>query len=264
MTCEVLQRLGLTPEIKLSDPGILRSVLSRAGYDQTEQLSVYDRVLDGDAGVFSEVLARVPEASAAAAELLAMEGDGPAFLANLRSVLEPGIPDVAPVISELATIADVLTGIGHTPKIAPALVRNFEYYTGPVFHFFVEGTKVAGGGRYDALISQVGGQSVPASGFALEIDPLASFLSESEFGAEPAIVIRSAGKNGADVGAVFTLARALRDAGVSVQLAGSEGGPSRAVLASSDGFSLTSGDGKSRRLNRVEEVVRAVSDAGHD
>ena len=208
MTCEVLQRLGLTPEIKLSDPGILRSVLSRAGYDQTEQMSVYDRVLDGDAGVLSEVLARLPGTSGAAAELLAMEGDGPAFLANLRSVLEPGIPDVAPVISELATIADVLTGIGHLPKIAPALVRNFEYYTGPVFHLFVEGTKVAGGGRYDALISQVGGQSVPASGFALEIEPLASLLSESEFGAEPAIVIRSAGKNGADVGAVFTLARA--------------------------------------------------------
>jgi histidyl-tRNA synthetase len=264
MTCEVLQRLGLTPEIKLSDPGILRTVLSRAGYDQTEQLSVYDRVLDGDAGVLSEVLARLPEASGAAAELLAMEGDGPAFLANLRSVLEPGIPDVASVISELATIADVLTSIGHTPKIAPALVRNFEYYTGPVFHLFVEGTKVAGGGRYDALISQVGGHSVPASGFALEIEPLASLLSESEFGAAPTIVIRSAGKNGADVGAVFTLARALRDAGVSVQLAGSEGGPSRAVLASSDGFSLTSGDGMSRRLNRVEEVVRAVSDAGHD
>jgi histidyl-tRNA synthetase len=264
MTCEVLQRLGLTPEIKLSDPGILRSVFSRAGYNPAEQLSVYDRLLDGEAGVLSEVIARLPEASGAAAELLAMEGDGPAFLANLRSVLEPGIPDVAPVISELATIADVLTGIGHTLKIAPALVRNFEYYTGPVFHLFVEGTKVAGGGRYDDLISQVGGQSVPASGFALEIEHLASLLSESEFGVEPAISIRSAGKNGADVGAVFTLARALRDAGVSVQLAGSEEGPSREVLASSDGFSLTSDDGKARRLNRVEEVVRAVSDAGHD
>ena len=264
MTCEVLQRLGLTPEIKLSDPGILRSVLSRAGYDQTEQLSVYDRVLDGDAGVLSEVIARLPEASGAAAELLAMEGDGAPFLANLRSVLEPGIPGVAPVISELATIADVLNGLGHTPKVAPALVRNFEYYTGPVFHLFVEGTKVAGGGRYDALLSQVGGQSVPASGFALEMEPLASLLSAGESVSEPAIAIRSAGRNGADVGAVFSLARALRDAGVSVQLVGSDKGRSREVLASSDGFSLTSDDGKARRLSRVEEVVRAVADACHD
>jgi histidyl-tRNA synthetase len=264
MACEVLQRLGMTLEIKLSDPGILRSVFSRAGYDQAEQLSVYDRLLDGDAGVLSEVVARLPEASGAAAQLLAMEGDGPQFLANLRSVLEPGIPDLMPVISELATIADVLNGIGYTPKIAPALVRNFEYYTGPVFHLFVGGTKVAGGGRYDALISQVGGQFVPASGFALEIEPLASLLSAGEFGAEPAIAVRAAGRNGADLGVVFSLARALREAGVAVQLVGSGEGPSREVLASSNGFSLTSDDGKARRLNRVEEVVRAVSDAGHD
>ena len=264
MTCEVLQHLGLTPEIKLSDPGILRSVFSRAGYDQAEQLSVYDRVLDGDAGVFSEVLARLPDASVAAVELLAMEGDGPAFLSNLRSVLEPGIPGVAPVISELATIADVLNGLGHTPKIAPALVRNFEYYTGPVFHLFVNGTKVAGGGRYDALIQQVGGESVPASGFALEMEPLATLLASSESAAQQAVAISSAGRNGTDIGAVFSLARALRDAGVNVQLVGGNDAPARVVTASSDGFSLASDDGQARRLTRVEEVVQAVSDAGHD
>jgi histidyl-tRNA synthetase len=264
VACEVLQHLGLTPENKLSDPGILRAVFSRAGYDPAEQLSVYDRVLDGDPRALSEVLQRLPDASGAAAELLSMEGDGPAFLANLRSVLEPAIPDVAPVIDELATIADVLTGIGHTPKIAPALVRNFEYYTGPVFHLFVGGTKIAGGGRYDALISQVGGQGVPASGFALEMEPLASLLPQGESAAQPAVAIRSAGLNGADAGAVFSLARALREVGVSIQLVGAEDDSPNEVTASSDGFSLKSKGVEARRLTRPEEVVRAVSDAGHD
>jgi len=264
VACEVLQHLGLTPEIKLSDPGILRAVFSRAGYDQAEQLSVYDRVLDGDACALSEVLARLPNASGAAAELLGMEGDGPAFLANLRSVLEPGIPDVAPVIGELATIADVLAGIGHTPKIAPALVRNFEYYTGPVFHLFVGGTKVAGGGRYDALISQVGGNGVPASGFALEMEPLASLLPEGQSAARPAIALRSAGRNGADAGAVFSLARALREAGLSIELVGASDDSPNEVTASSEGFSLKSKGAEPRLLTRAEEVVRAVSDAGHD
>ena len=264
ISCEVLQRLGLTPVIKLSDPGILRTVFSRAGYEPAEQLSVYDRVLDGDSNALSEVLNRVPNASGAAKQILAMEGDGPAFLKNLRSVLEPAIPEVTAVIDELATIADVLVSIGQTPRIAPALVRNFEYYTGPVFHLFVNGTKVAGGGRYDALIAQVGGQSVPASGFALEIEPLASLLGTDESTLEPAIAIRADGGNGADVGAVFSLARALRDAGVPIQLVGSDQGSSREVLASSEGFSLASEDGKARRLTRVEEVVRAVADAGHD
>ena len=134
---------------------------------------------------------------------------------------------------------------GTRPKIAPALVRNFEYYTGPVFHLFVEGTKVAGGGRYDALISQVGGQSVPASGFALEMEPLALLsYRQANPPLSPPSPSRSAGRNGADIGAVFSLARALREAGVSVQLVGSDEGRSREVLASSDGFSLTSDDGK--------------------
>jgi histidyl-tRNA synthetase len=275
IACETLQRLGLTPEIKLSDPGILRAVFSRAGYDQSEQLAVYDRVLDGDASAFSEVLERLPDSTGAALQLLSMEGEGPAFLANLRSVLEPAIPDVAPIISELASIADVLTGMGQTPTIAPALVRNFEYYTGPVFHLFVNGTKVAGGGRYDALISQIGGPTVPASGFALEMEPLSALLASSASAVQPAIAIRSAGPNGTDMGAIFSLARALRDAGVNVHLVGAgddfsplprtrEGPGVRVITASSEGFSLTSKNGQARHLTRVEEVVQAVSDAGHD
>src|SRR5436309_13456658 len=112
---EILQRLGFAPEIKLSDPGILRAVLSTAGYDPVQQLAVYDRVLEGDAGVLSGVLERLPSASGAATQLLAMEGEGLAFLKNLRSVLESAVPEVTYVIDELATIAEVLTSIGPTP-----------------------------------------------------------------------------------------------------------------------------------------------------
>ncbi len=263
IACEVLERLGFTPEIKLSDPGIVRAILSRAGYEQMEQLSLYDRLLDGDSNALSEVQQRLPQGTVAGLDMLSMEGDGSAFLKNLRSVLEPGIPEAGAPLEELGTIADVLTGIGRSARIAPALVRNFEYYTGPVFHLFVEGTKVAGGGRYDALLSQVGQRSIPASGFALEIEPLASLLARGELAGRPQVAIRSAGKNGADLGAVFALASALRDAGVNVQLVGLNGA-SREIVASADGFSLASEDGKARRLTRVEDVVRAVIDAGHD
>src|SRR5439155_26949664 len=78
------------------------------------------------------------------------------------------------------------------------------------------------------------------------------------------VAIRPSGKNGADIGAVFALARALREAGVTVQLVGLTNGPGREIVASADGFSLAAGDGKARRLTRVDEVVRAVADAGHD
>ncbi len=56
------------------------------------------------------------------------------------------------------------------------LVRGLDYYTDTVFEFFrtdeEEGSQSAlgGGGRYDLLISKLGGQPTPASGFAIGLD----------------------------------------------------------------------------------------------
>ena len=119
------------------------------------------------------------------------------------------------------------TSSRRSPKSSPASARRrrsrppssatSSTTPAPSFHLFVDGTKVAGGGRYDALIQQVGGEAVPASGFALEMEPLAALLASSESAAQPAVAISSAGRNGTDMGAVFSLARALRDAGVDVR-----------------------------------------------
>lgn len=61
-------------------------------------------------------------------------------------------------------------------KINPKIVRGLDYYTKTVFEFVTteigaQGT-VCGGGRYDGLIEQLGGQHVPALGFAMGIERL--------------------------------------------------------------------------------------------
>lgn len=61
-------------------------------------------------------------------------------------------------------------------KINPKIVRGLDYYTKTVFEFVTteigaQGT-VCGGGRYDGLIQQLGGQHVPALGFAMGIERL--------------------------------------------------------------------------------------------
>ncbi len=61
-------------------------------------------------------------------------------------------------------------------KINPHIVRGLDYYTRTVFEF-VSGdigaqSTVCGGGRYDGLISQMGGPSVPSLGFAMGIERL--------------------------------------------------------------------------------------------
>ena len=61
-------------------------------------------------------------------------------------------------------------------KVNPHIVRGLDYYTRTVFEF-VSGdigaqSTVCGGGRYDGLVSQMGGPQTPALGFAMGIERL--------------------------------------------------------------------------------------------
>ena len=69
-----------------------------------------------------------------------------------------------------------LTAAGIPFSVNPHIVRGLDYYTRTVFEF-VSGdigaqSTVCGGGRYDGLISQMGGPAVPALGFAMGIERL--------------------------------------------------------------------------------------------
>jgi len=262
MGYEVLEGLGLKPEVRLSHPGILRAVLARAGFDAGEQLALYDRILDADLSALEEVKGRLPEAAASLDLLLAGDGDGPAYLENVRSVFLAIIPELEGPLDELAAVAAVLTAVGRQPRVAPVLVRNFEYYTGPVFHFQVAGEKVGGGGRYDSLLSLVGGEAVPASGFALYTTRLVEVLAGGE-GTRPAgICVRAAANDAPALAAAFRAAAALRARGWRVQVGdGAEVGAWE-LVAAADGFLLSERGSKARRLDSVEAVVRALGESG--
>ncbi len=67
-------------------------------------------------------------------------------------------------------------------EIDDRLVRGLDYYTRTVFEI-VSGdlgaqNAVVGGGRYDGLIAEVGGDSVAAIGFAIGLDRLIDILPE--------------------------------------------------------------------------------------
>ena len=60
--------------------------------------------------------------------------------------------------------------------VDPRIVRGLDYYTKTVFEFVTteigaQGT-VCGGGRYDGLIEQLGGQKTPALGFGMGLERL--------------------------------------------------------------------------------------------
>src|SRR5258708_22945535 len=140
--------------------GIVRALLVKSGLDLGEQLSLYDRVLAGELAPLAEVEARL-SLSASVRSLLSRETEGSSYIQNLETVLKPAVPEVAAPLGELAAVSAMLDAMGVVHEISSLLVRSFEYYTGPVFHVFIGDQKVGGGGRYDGLVSLVGGSALP-------------------------------------------------------------------------------------------------------
>ncbi len=69
-----------------------------------------------------------------------------------------------------------LTELGIAYTVNPTIVRGLDYYTRTVFEFISTDlgaqSTLCGGGRYDGLIEQVGGQHTPALGFAIGLERL--------------------------------------------------------------------------------------------
>ncbi len=77
-------------------------------------------------------------------------------------------------------VQKLLTLSGIKYKVDPNIVRGLDYYTRTVFEFVSEnigaqGT-VCGGGRYDGLIAELGGNDVPGIGFAVGIERILMLL----------------------------------------------------------------------------------------
>ncbi len=77
-----------------------------------------------------------------------------------------------------------LTAMGMSYTVNPHIVRGLDYYTRTVFEF-VSGdigaqSTVCGGGRYDGLISQMGGPATASLGFGMGIERLMLILKNQE------------------------------------------------------------------------------------
>ncbi len=260
---EVLAHLGLETDVRLSHTGLVRAVLAQAGLDTSEQIALYDRILDGDESALGELQARLPELGASLEMLLAMEGEGGAYLKNLRSAFTKAVPQMEEPLDELAIVVGALEGLGCRCPISAAMVRNFEYYTGPAFQFEVAGRRVGGGGRYDTLISLIGGEQVPASGFALEAGALAALLVAEASERQIATVALEA-RDGESLASAFRLASALRGQKLAVQVAEEPPRGSPVVKVAGEGYMLVGPAGGERRLDSVEAVAEALRESARD
>ena len=86
-----------------------------------------------------------------------------------------------------AQVREFLAAYGVSYELVPTLVRGLDYYTRTTFEFKDEaiGAKdtICGGGRYDGLIEEIGGQPTPGIGFGAGLERL--LLSIGADRAEP-------------------------------------------------------------------------------
>jgi len=231
----VLESLGLGEiEVGLSHAGLVRAVLAETGLEPEEQARRYDRLLDGDLSVLQEIEARLPELRAPLHLLFETQGGVGEYLTDLRRAFATGIPAITGALDELATVSEALGRLDCPYGIQTTIVRNFEYYTGPVFEFRVAGCRVGGGGRYDGLIALVGGESVPASGFALSLAEIASHLKAAPAAstAQPRWLIEARGDDATTLAEAFLVAHRLRSLGnvVAIGLQGMTARPGDRLL----------------------------------
>ncbi|MBE6732536.1 MAG: histidine--tRNA ligase [Ruminococcaceae bacterium] len=112
-------------------------------------------------------------------------------------------------------------GIKYT--VNPHIVRGLDYYTRTVFEFVSGGigaqSTICGGGRYDGLISQMGGPQTAALGFAMGLERLMLVLNsqQTELPKEPECDIYLVTMGDAAKIKATELSAALRSDGFKVQ-----------------------------------------------
>ncbi|MFZ5910457.1 MAG: histidine--tRNA ligase [Chloroflexota bacterium] len=157
------ERVGLTPEqviILVNDRRLMDAQLDKFGVQQAIRPAV------------SSWIDRREKLAPAEWEAYGREiGLADAQIANLKAMLDDKeLWKQSPEQVRFYRAIQAL-GLGHFVQFDPSIVRGLLYYTGTVFEAWEVGGEIRrsilGGGRYDNLLADVGGDPLPAVGFAM-------------------------------------------------------------------------------------------------
>ena len=131
-------------------------------------------------------------------------------------ILDANCPDCR---AHFETVLRLLDKAGVPYVINHRLVRGLDYYVRTTFEVVsdkigAQGT-VAGGGRYDGLVAQLGGPQTPGLGFACGMERLALLLPQRE-PVRPDFYLAVLDEAAREAG--FLLAQTLRDAGLTGEM----------------------------------------------
>jgi len=121
-------------------------------------------------------------------------------------------------------LKETLTSNGIQFVLNDKLVRGLDYYTKTVFEWTTDqlGSQatVCGGGRYDGLVKELGGQDIPAIGCAIGVERLTELVAvsdENPQNKQPKIYIVAVGKDAEN--RALILSEKIRDLGHGISVA---------------------------------------------
>lgn len=222
MAIETLHELKLENiELKLSHAGIIKALLSELGMSYEEQTKVFDKILDGDISTLEGITQEKSAVGKTISSLLKLKGKSSESLKNIKSLYGKEFRALSSPLQDFIEIVELLETAGINYQIDIDTGRGFEYYTGIIFHIFINGTGIGGGGRYNALIPFMGGKKIAASGFALYFDTLMTMVSRVILTGykQKKIMVRLENHHPALVHSGLELIRMIHSSGIRAEIA---------------------------------------------
>ncbi len=187
----LLTELGLTDEfeLRISHRGVVEGYVERYGLDEDDAADVY-RAIDKSERLSDDELRGQLRANGLQPEevdeIMELCSSGGAFTPEvLESAVDVDSERATEAVERLMETSKELEryDVLDSCRFDPSIVRGMDYYTGVVFECFdVEGSlrAIFGGGRYDSLVEEFGGQATPAVGFGMGDATLQQLLERSD------------------------------------------------------------------------------------
>ncbi|MDP6916958.1 MAG: ATP phosphoribosyltransferase regulatory subunit, partial [SAR86 cluster bacterium] len=177
------EEVGLTSGdivIKISSRKVLEEVLGNLDVkgDQFSQTCVIvDKMDKLPSEIIEEQLSELGHSSEVVSIIQSVLG-----IKDMES-LKKSLEDKSAAVSELNALFDLIDSYGMSEWVEfdASIVRGLAYYTGSVFEAHDREGKfraICGGGRYDNLLSTLGGKDLPATGFGFGDMVIMELLSE--------------------------------------------------------------------------------------
>lgn len=209
----LFRKLGLQPSqtrLMVNDRRLMDSELNALGLTAETRKTVF-RVLD-----------RRDKLAPEAWDAYALEsGFTPAQLAGVKAMMaDRELWRKSPELKRVFAALEAM-GVSEYVSYSPEIIRGLDYYTGTVFEAFDQdgGRAILGGGRYDNLVGDVGGEPLSGVGFAMG-DVVVTLMLE-KYGLIPSLRVSPADVlvtvfDESRLAASMALAADLRRAGLNV------------------------------------------------